>query len=105
MGSWGAELLSAESAALLAFVAVTLLVYLATKVHLESKQNTKDHADLRKAIDRQAEAIDRQAESTDRRFDATDRRFDATDRRFDSTDRKLDQILGYLLQKRSGKDD
>lgn len=77
MGSWFEELLNAETAALVAIVTLGLMVYLVSKVHLESKQNAKEHADLKRAIDRLA----------------------------DSTDRKLDQILIYLLNRRSDKDD
>lgn len=91
MGPWFTALVSAESATMLAFVAVVLLVYLTTRVHLEPKQNAMEHAELRRASERQAEEIARLRESTDRRFD--------------STDRKLDQILGYLLRNRSDRDD
>lgn len=68
------------------FVVVGLvgMVYFATKLHLESKRNAREHAELRAALDRLA---------------------DSTDRRFDSTDRKLDQILAHLLRRRSDKDD
>ena len=84
MGRWFTALVSAESATMLAFVAVMLLVYLTTRVHLESKQNAREHAELRRASERQTEEIARLRESTDR---------------------KLDQILGYLLRNRSDGDD
>ena len=84
MGPWFTALVSAESATMLAFVAVMLLVYLTTRVHLESKQNAREHAELRRASERQTEEIARLRESTDR---------------------KLDQILGYLLRNRSDGDD
>ena len=126
MGSWIAGLLGAETAAALAVMAVVLMAYLITRVHLESRQNAREHAELREAINslgevvarlaesiaRQAESIARleesavrRAESTDLRFDANDRRFDAIDRRFDATDRKLDQLLIHLVKDRSDKDD
>lgn len=95
---WLAGLLSAELAAAFATVSVVLLVYLTTKVHLDSKQNAREHAELRKAVDRLAEAVERQGESANRWFDLIDRRFD-------SLDRKLDQILTYVLNRRSDKDD
>ena len=81
---------SAESAAVFAFVVLLLVVNLTVRMHLASKQNAREHAELRKANDRNAEAIIRQAE--------------ATDRRFDSINRKLDQILS-LLRNRSDKED
>ena len=105
MGSWLGELLSAETVAFFVVVGLVGLVYIATKLHLESKQNARDHAALRAALDRLADSTDRRFDSTDRRFDSTDHRFDSTDRRFDSTDRKLDQILAHLLKRRSDKDD
>lgn len=77
MGSWFAELLNADTAALVAIVTLVLMVGLASKVHLESKQNAREHTELKRAIDRLA----------------------------DSTDHKLDQILIYLLNRRSDKDD
>ena len=77
MGLWFAESLNAETAAMVAIVALALLAHIAKKVHLESKQNAREHAELKGAIDRLA----------------------------DSTDRKLDQILIYLLNRRSDKDD
>ena len=91
MSLWIGGLLSAETLAFLVVVGLVGLVYLATKLHLESKQNARDHAELRAALDRLA--------------DSTDRRFNSIDRRFDSTDRKLDQILAHLLKRRSDKDD
>lgn len=90
--------MSAELAAAFATVSVVLLVYLTTKVHLDSKQNAREHAELRKAVDRLVEAVERQGESANRWFDLIDRRFD-------SLDRKLDQILTYVLNRRSDKDD
>ena len=133
MGSWIAGLLGAETAAALAVMAVVLMAYLTTKVHSESRQNAREHAELREAINslgemvaslremvasqavsiarleesaaRRAESTDLRFDSNDRRFDAIDRRFDATDRRFDATDRKLDQLLIHLVKDRSDKDD
>ena len=42
MGSWIAGLLGAETAAALAIMAVVLMAYVTTKVHLESKQNASE---------------------------------------------------------------
>ncbi len=98
MSLWIGGLLSAETLAFFVVVGLVGLVYLATKLHLESKQNARDHAELRAALDRLAD-------STDRRFDSTDRRFNLIDRRFDSTDRKLDQILAHLFKRCSDKDE
>ena len=126
MGPWFTGLLSTETVAALVVLILVLLVHLVTKVHLESKQNTGEHAELRAASSRQAEEIASvrhelagareeiagQAkelagvrQEMDRQRESTDRRFDSIDRRFDSTDRKLDQILNYLLTNRSDKDD
>ena len=119
-------------AALLVLILV-LLVYLDIKIHPVSKQNAREHAELRAASNRQAEEIAgvrqeltgvrqeigevRQEvagqakeiagvrQEMDRQRESTDRRFDATDRRFDSIDRKLDQILTYLLKNHSDNDD
>ena len=77
MGWWYGDLLIAETVRVLAVVYLVLLVYLATKIHLGSKQNAREHAELRRALVSLR----------------------------DSTDRKLDQILTQLLQRRSGKDD
>ena len=112
-------MLGAETAAALAVMAVVLMAYLITKVHLESKQNAREHAELREAINSlrevvagQAESIARlqetaarQAEIAARQAESTDRRFDSNDRRFDSMDRKLDLLLIHLLKDRSDKDD
>ena len=105
-------MLGAETAAALAVMAVVLMAYLITKVHLESKQNAREHAELREAINSlrevvagQAESIARLQETAARQAESTDRRFDSNDRRFDSMDRKLDLLLIHLLKDRSDKDD
>ena len=90
--------MSAETVAFFVVVGLVGLVYLATKLHLESKRNAREHAELRSAIGRLGTLIDH-------RFNSTDRRFNSIDHRFDSTDRKLDQILAHLLKRRSDKDD
>ena len=126
MGSWIAGLLGAETAAALAVMAVVLMAYLTTRVHLESRQNAREHAELREAINSlgemvaslremvasqaevaasQAVSIARLEESAARRAESTDLRFDSNDRRFDATDRKLDQLLIHLVKDRSDKDD
>ena len=126
MGSWIAGLLGAETAAALAVMAVVLMAYLTTKVHSESRQNAREHAELREAINSlgemvaslremvasqaevaasQAVSIARLEESAARRAESTDLRFDSNDRRFDATDRKLDQLLIHLVKDRSDKDD
>ena len=132
MGSLLAALLSAESAAIVGFVVIVVLACLIVKVHLESKQNAREHAELKAAYDRlaeivarhreetarhreetvrQGEKIDRQGEDaarhreeTARHREETARHREATDRRFDSTDRKLDQLLSHLLRNRSDND-
>ena len=91
MGPWFTGLLSAESVAALLVLGLALLVYLVTKLHLESKQNAREHAELRTAINRQAEEIAGLRQEMDRLRE--------------STDRKLDQIMSYLLRNRSDKDD
>lgn len=101
MGPWAGELLSAETVAFFVVVGLVGLVYIATKLHLESKQNARDHAELRAALDRLTDSTDRRFDSTDRRFNSTDRQFNSIDSRFDSIDRKLDQILAHLLKRRS----
>ena len=132
MGPWFTALFSAESAAVFAFVVSLLVVNLTVRMHLGSKQNAREHAELRKANDRNAaavernaaavecyaaamegnaeamernaEAMERNAEGTDRNAEAIIRQAKATDRRFDSINRKLDQILS-LLGNRSHKED
>ncbi len=91
MGPWFTGLLSAETVAALVVLILVLLVHLVTKLHLESKQNAGEHAELRTAINRQAEEIAGLRQEIDRQRE--------------STDRKLDQIMGYLLRNRSDKDD
>ena len=97
VGPLFARLLSTETLAALLVSAVVLLVYLATKVHLESKQNASEHAELRAASNRQAEEI-----ASVRQEIAGVRQ--EIDRLRESTDRKLDQILSYLLRNRSDKE-
>ena len=63
MGSWIAGLLGAETAAALGVVAIVLVAYLTTKIHLESKQNAREHAELRRAIDIQGKTLASQGES------------------------------------------
>ena len=84
MGWLFGKLLSVETVGVLAVVYLVLLVYLATKIHLGSKQNAREHAELRTALKSLG---------------------GSTDRGFESIDSKLDQILDYLLQTRSDKDD
>ena len=112
MASWIAGLLGAETAAALAIMALVLMAYLTKKVHLESRQNAREHAELRDAINslrevvaRQAESIARLEESAVRRAESTDLRFDSNDRRFDAIDRKLDLLLIHLVKDRSDKDE
>ena len=108
-----------EMVAALVVLILGLLAHLVMKLHLESKQNTKEHAELRAASSRQSEEIaDVRREITEVRQELAgrakeiagvrqemDRLRESTDRRFDSIDRKLDQILSYLLRNRSDKDD
>ena len=126
MDPWLAGLLSAESVAVVAVVDLVLLVYLDIKIHLVSKQNARDHAELRESYGPQAESIERLGESIDHLREAVDdrgqaindlgesvddlrqaivRRGASMNRRFDAIDRNLDQILSYLLRNRSDKDD
>lgn len=88
----------------MAFVELVLVVNLTVRMHLASKQNAREHAELRKASDRNAEAMERNAEGIDRNAEGIDRQADSTECRFDSIDRKLDQILS-LLRNRSDRDD
>ena len=91
MGPWFTGLLSTETVAALVVLILVLLVHLVTKLHLESKQNTREHAELRAASNRQAEEIAGLRQEIDRLRELTDR--------------KLDQIISYLLRNRSDKDD
>lgn len=111
MGPWFTALFSAESAAVLAFVALSLVVNLTVRMHLASKQNAREHAELRKAGDRNAAAMERitaamerNAAAMERNAEGIDRQADSTECRFDSIDRKLDLILS-LLRNRSDRDD
>ena len=88
MGSLIAALLSAESAAIFAFAVALVLVYLVTKVHLESKQNAREHAELKAAYDRQAEITARHREETARHREETVRHREETVRQGEKIDRQ-----------------
>lgn len=90
-GPWAGQMLSPEMLAVFVVLGLVALVYIATKVHLDSKQNAREHAELRSAIGRLGALIDR--------------RFNSTDCQFDSIDRKLDQILAHLIERPSDEDD
>ena len=120
MSSWIAGLLSAETAAALAVIAVVLMAYLTTRVHLNSRQNSREHAELREAINslcemlasqagvlarleesatRQAgvlarleESAARQGESMARLEESMARLEESAARRAESTDRRFDAI-------------
>lgn len=119
VGLWFAASLSIELAVMSSFIAVLLLVHLATRAHVESKQKAREHAELRESFERNAEMIKRNTEMVKRNTESLARQTDSikrqtemvkrqaasNDRRFDSIDRKLDQILKCLLEDRSANHD